>query len=308
MLTQSYTEERCWAASLAQARAGARSRPTVQKRVKPCACACSTAGGCGKKQARRQREGQAVTTYPDGIEAVTRDYFINLFNWLGDLPFPANLLAYLVNCVLHSLTLPMLAYIVPNLWSHLQSVLNSSHDPSVKIYYALRFIVSDTYGTAICTCLPAELWYYASIGYFKVNNQPDAERAMRHYREAAGRDFIVDVSRLIREDAGVKERIEQGIVRQGGQTGELRDWLQQGHFRNDNWLNTLGNVDLVTYTVVTRSVGGSSVVAVGIRDPYEWHPDVGRSLPCLHTSMENLKHLGARDYMQVGRAEVLLTI
>lgn len=131
---------------------------------------------------------------------------------------------------------------------------------------------------------------------------------MKHYREAGGRDFTVDVARLIREDNGVRERIEQGIAQQGGQTGELRDWLRQGHFRNENWRNTLGNVDLVTYRVVTRSTTGLSIVDVGIRDPYEWHPDVGRSLPCLHTSMENLKHLGARDYMQVGHAEVLLTI
>ena len=275
--------------------------------TKPGSCGCLTTDGCPKRVSQNRKTASAAVPDP-AIQAVTRDYFINLFNWLGDLPFPLNLLAYTVNCALHTLTLPMLAYIAPNLWSHLQSVWNSSVDPSVKAYYALRFLVSDIHGTIFCSCLPAELWYYAAIGYFKVNNHPDAEAALRHYREANGRDFTVDVARLIREDAGVKERIEQGIAQQGGQTGQLRDWLRQGDFQNDNWLNTLGNVDLVTYTVISRSASGSSVVAVGIRDPYEWHPDVGRSLPCLHTSMENLKHLGAQDYTQVGRAEVLLTI
>lgn len=140
---------------------------------KPCSCGCPKAATCPRALAQFRKKAPVATPTPDEtIQAVTRDYFINLFNWLGDLPFPLNLLAFVVNCALHSATLPMVVYIAPTLWSHLQSVWNSSRDPSVKAYYAVLFIIADIPGTSICSCLPAELWYYASIGYFKVENQP----------------------------------------------------------------------------------------------------------------------------------------
>jgi hypothetical protein len=274
----------------------------------PCACGCPGQNRSGCPKARLANTIQ--TPRPEELpqEAVTNDYIINLFNWIGDLPFPLNTLAYFINCFLHTLTAPMLFYIAPNLWSHLKQVWNSPDDLYIKAFRSLQFYAFNLYGSAVCSCLPAELWYYAAIGYFKVQNQKDAEDAMRHYREGAGRDFRIDVARLLREDPGVKRCIEEGIQQQGQQSGRLEDWLSQDAFESDNWLNTLGGVDLVTYDILAGPTNGVATVLVGIRDPYEWHPDVGRALPCLHTSMENLKHLGARDYMQVGKARVTLNL
>jgi hypothetical protein len=73
--------------------------------------------------------------------------------------------------------------------------------------------------------------------------------------------------------------------------------------------NALGGIDYLFVTIdnstqareENRAAGDDTArVEFEIEDPYEWHPDEIRQIPCLHTGMENLKFSGARDFMVVG--------
>jgi hypothetical protein len=122
---------------------------------------------------------------------------------------------------------------------------------------------------------------------------------------------------MLTEDAGVKARIEGGIAGRGTPSGRLDDWVTQPHWSTKNWLYALGNVDVFKYEILQDDAGkasnaaaadGTALVRVSIQDPYEWHPDEFRQIPCLHTGLEAMKAGGAADFIAMGEGVVRLKV
>lgn len=54
--------------------------------------------------------------------------------------------------------------------------------------------------------------------------------------------------------------------------------------------------------------GVKAQVHLTLRDPYEWHPAEARASQCVHQAAENLKKKGAKNYFEVGDAQIELEI
>ena len=264
----------------------------------PCRCGKNCCKGNSKQLPRTNH-----TLQPTALQLDTRDYLIWLFNQLPVVDGPFGAMLYeVLNCFFHvfgSWPIAIVGFLID-----VKALLESGASNGRIALEVLRAAVGNFGGTTFCSCVTPTLVHLACLYHFESNGYRDAKRALEHYASGGGRDYNIDIARLITEDQGVKEAIESKIRTQGTDTGGLLysdgSQLQQSSFRNTNWLYTLGNVDEIRFQVVNRATSGTSTVELTLRDPYEWHPDVGRSVPCLHTAMENLKHYGAHDFTQVG--------
>jgi len=166
--------------------------------------------------------------------------------------------------------------------------------------------------TTACDCIPPRL--IAWMAEWGLSGYPDASAHLQHYLTGGGAPYSEDIPRILREDAGVSRRIEAGITKT---VGDLVNWVTQDSYSTKNWLYALGGVDLFHYEILQDPASkaanaaagdGTAAVMVSIRDPYEWHPDKGRAIPCLHTGMEAMKAAGAKDFMELGTGTVRLHV
>ena len=130
----------------------------------------------------------------------------------------------------------------------------------------------------------------------ELHGQPDANRFLDHYLVGGGSDVEVDTMRLLREDAGVWQRLQETVtadLAKGRTKGVVP--IPQPVFRNQNWKNATGSVNLLW------EVKGDSV-EVWFVNKYRWHPEDNRRVSqCVHQAADNLKSQGAKDYLMVGK-------
>lgn len=112
-----------------------------------------------------------------------------------------------------------------------------------------------------------------------------------------------------------------GCQIQAGSCGDAKDFAGI-HTANPKWTVleyhfTFGGVDHFFWTVLTSREararnaaegGNNALVRVELKDPYAWHAGEERNSQCVHGAMERAKKYGARDFLQVGTAEVMIPL
>jgi hypothetical protein len=171
------------------------------------------------------------------------------------------------------------------------------------------------HGTTFCDCMPPQL--IAALAEWGLRDYLDASAHLKHYLTGGGKPKVEDIPRMLREDLGARTAIEQWIALKSAATGDLPDTVGQGSWSTNNWEYALGNVDLFSYEILQDNASkaanvlasdGTAAVRVSIRDPYEWHPDEWRRIPCLHTGMEAMRASGAKDFLAIGDGVVRLSV
>lgn len=169
-------------------------------------------------------------------------------------------------------------------------------------------------GTILCDCAPPWLIAYFYL-YVGLRGEPDAYQHLQHYLEGSGTPIEEPIERLIAEDRGVKQRVERAIKNEDAPRGKLD--VAQEAFLNKNWFHALGAIDELRYEVLNDTTSraanaaaadGTAAVRLWLSDMYEWHPDDSRFYWCLHSSMENMKMWGAKDFWEKGTGVVRLTV
>jgi hypothetical protein len=167
----------------------------------------------------------------------------------------------------------------------------------------------------VCSCVPPK--FIAWAAEWALKDYPDASKHLEHYLHGGGADYVEDIPRMMREDEGGRQAIEYEIDRVRKPKATLTDPISQINWSTKNWNYSLGNVDSFSYEVLqdpaskaaNASAGdGTAAVKLAILDPYEWHPDEIREVPCLHTGMERMKAAGAADYFSIGEGVVRLKV
>ena len=183
-----------------------------QTSVPPCR-GCVNCGKTALITSKKVGDQQVITPIR---KAFTEDYIINTLNemsWLGSGPF-RDLIKDWLSCVLHVGGIASF-YIIKMVVTHVKGILDSPDDPRIKAYKLLQYIGSDTFGVLTCSCVPPILTWWACMGYFSLKGYKDAESAMNHYLKGQGRALLLDIPRLLREDTGVKGRME-ALIRTAG--------------------------------------------------------------------------------------------
>jgi hypothetical protein len=159
---------------------------------------------------------------------------------------------------------------------------------------------------AVCAVAPdtvtleiAKWWEMAPNG--------DAAAHLDHYLEGSGSLVTVDLSKLVRVDAGVRRRLQVEIIT------KLRDGITSGIvpipqtvYQDKDQKYALGSININWRFPSTE---GEDKVHIGFRNQYRWHPDESRITQCIHKAAQELQaSQGAKEYSMEGRAEITLSL
>jgi hypothetical protein len=154
---------------------------------------------------------------------------------------------------------------------------------------------------------------------------PLALANLDHYLAGSGSDFVEPIAEIVEKDAGVRKVLiafieEIGLNQPPGRPlfENLRGDLQilQTDYAIQDYRYALGNVDHLFWEVLdtpaararNASQPGKALTRIRLHDRYEWHPFERRASQCIHLAMENAKLTGAKDFLEVGEAEVFLEL
>ncbi len=161
-------------------------------------------------------------------------------------------------------------------------------------------------------------WYVARYG-------PMALAHFNHYLAESGEDIVEPLEEIFAKDGGWRKTVIDAIIKRG-RTGPFGEHAYDGlsgdvEILKDNmevqdYIGAMGNIDHLFWELLTttearrRNVGqpGKALVHVRLRDKYEWHPADVRNSACIHLSMEHAKRSGAKDFWEVGEADVFLDL
>ncbi|WP_211768149.1 eCIS core domain-containing protein [Kutzneria sp. CA-103260] len=134
---------------------------------------------------------------------------------------------------------------------------------------------------------------YAALAYMRQLNRPHAAQSLSHYLDGSGADLRYDAEQMM-ADQKFADAVRS--VSRDRQPTPLR--LTDHSWAADDWLDTFGEVDFAQVTLLDDSDPTRAKVHVVIADPYQWHADELRSIPLVHTVMENMKMSGAKEFIQ----------
>jgi hypothetical protein len=109
-------------------------------------------------------------------------------------------------------------------------------------------------------------------------------------------------------------KIKSGVLEGGGDLPGGRQLpgfppITQGDYDDQDWRNSIGNVDRLDWTIVASpDAAGNATVRISLADPYAWHPKEARITQCVHQAIENMKSQGAQEYMARGTGDVVLNL
>ena len=166
------------------------------------------------------------------------------------------------------------------------------------------------------------------IGFSRWYVRKQGPLALKHldwYLAGSGKDFVEALDEIIERDTGFRQAIIDDIVQAGSRQPagapryeNLRGDAQvsQLDYQVQDYRYALGNVDHVFWEVQTTpaararnaAMPGFALVHCRLKDKYEWHPIEERPTQCLHLALENAKLRGAKDFWEVGDADVMLNL
>ena len=131
-----------------------------------------------------------------------------------------------------------------------------------------------------------------------------AAEFLNHYLSGSGTDIPVDISTLLREDAGVLMTVEREISSQINRPmcPTFVVPLPQRVFTNPDWQYATGSINMHWKRLPMLVSSDRVTVELSFRNQYRWHPKERRISQCVHQAAEDLKQRGARDYWITGRA------
>lgn len=213
-----------------------------------------------------------------------------------------------------------LAYAVPELWKRW-----GEWSANQKIEYIMKAVLIGGIfrQDVMCHCPPRD-WLIRHARSKVEEAGPRALQHLDHYLEGSGTPITEDLAALFQEDAEFRRTVENSINDgagehliggRGGGTGALSDDLylpNVGLYSVRNWEFALGGLDHLRYKLLRRQADGKVVVEFDLRDPYQWHPaehDRGAGeTRCAHVVLEFAKESGAREFEELGHAQIPLRL
>lgn len=170
--------------------------------------------------------------------------------------------------------------------------------------------LSEVLGTELsCSRLPP-LAVLMAARHTVMAGMPLAQKHLDHYLKGRGVALLVDLTDVLRRDAGVRAKLRSAI--RVASTGHFK--INQKDYKVEDFRFAFGAIDRFDYEV-NRAAG---LVHVWFKDRYEWHPvgfgykklpgDERRVSNCAHAAAVELKSSGAADYWMVGDAVVPLSL